>query len=552
LKKDYHDQIQQWTREKTDEQLKTMQRPKIYTTLPNVIDHDSNLFVIQKIVQAPFTFDVVFLSEEKNPDVVNNNQIKKASAQAREQFTEKINAHKKEFESKFNNTFHSAEHEFSRDQLEMGAFAISNMVGGIGYFYGTSVHQKHSMVDDSAIGEPYKVSPYELFTGVPARSFFPRGFLWDEGFHELLIQRWNKEISKDIIAHWFNSMREEGWIPREQILGDEAKSRVPEQFQTQHDSHANPPTMFISVLHMARTVLSQISVDETGKQSAFTGADAEYLKTLYPLLRKNYDWYLKTQAGIKAETYRWRGRTPGHTLSSGLDDYPRGTDVPNRDERHLDLHCWVFMMTDTLNRIKQIIDGHGDPTLEKKLDTLRKNLDEYHWNDQLGWYSDYAGKSVNNTRPEYSPHVGYVSLFPLFFVNQQGKNTPKFQQGLKKAYELLHNADGMWSPHGILSLSKMDIEFGTKENYWRGPIWLNINYLALRSLYENREQKVDGVNVGEMYQALRRNLIHTLSTEWHRSRTLYEQYNPITGRGQKAFPFTGWTSLIVLMMGELY
>ena len=34
--------------------------------------------------------------------------------------------------------------------------------------------------------------------------------------------------SQDVIAHWLDLINEEGWIPREQILGDEARSKVPQ------------------------------------------------------------------------------------------------------------------------------------------------------------------------------------------------------------------------------------------------------------------------------------------------------------------------------------
>ena len=33
---------------------------------------------------------------------------------------------------------------------------------------------------------------------------------------------------KDVIGHWMDTINWEGWLPREQILGEEAKSKVPE------------------------------------------------------------------------------------------------------------------------------------------------------------------------------------------------------------------------------------------------------------------------------------------------------------------------------------
>src|SRR4051794_32276688 len=135
-------------------------------------------------------------------------------------------------------------------------------------------------------------------------------------------------------------MDEDGWIAREQILGAEARSKVPAEFQTQYPHYANPPTLFFIIdalvdrlqktngsMPVGKEILSQgVPLSNAHVDNPIVGLD--YLRNLYPLLRRQYDWFRKTQAGnIKSyereaysskEAYRWRGRTERHILTSGL------------------------------------------------------------------------------------------------------------------------------------------------------------------------------------------------------------------------------------------
>ena len=100
---------------------------------------------------------------------------------------------------------------------------MSGLLGGLSYFYGDQLVDRETVFDEDSF-ESYKLEgtfegPYELFTLVPSRPFFPRGFLWDEGFHLLPLLNYDSDLVLEITKSWFNLIDEDGWIAREQILG---------------------------------------------------------------------------------------------------------------------------------------------------------------------------------------------------------------------------------------------------------------------------------------------------------------------------------------------
>lgn len=99
---------------------------------------------------------------------------------------------------------------------------LSNLLGGIGYFYGDSRTDRSNASEYlEKESEFWKVAeeararqeptilpadPAELFSLVPSRPFFPRGFLWDDGFHLLLVLEWDLDLAMGIVTSWFNRM----------------------------------------------------------------------------------------------------------------------------------------------------------------------------------------------------------------------------------------------------------------------------------------------------------------------------------------------------------
>lgn len=174
---------------------------------------DANFVAVMITVEAPFTLDISYrrVNELKfdHNEISPNSLIGNAYGAA-------LELKRAEFRSRFEKTFSLETKGYTTNEIQFAEAALSNMVGGIGYFFGSS------QVQSDRTEAPVSNWKAPLYTAVPSRSFFPRGFLWDEGFHGLLIASWDIDIELDIMSHWFDLMNVEGWIPREQILGEEA------------------------------------------------------------------------------------------------------------------------------------------------------------------------------------------------------------------------------------------------------------------------------------------------------------------------------------------
>ncbi|RDX71340.1 Mannosyl-oligosaccharide glucosidase GCS1, partial [Mucuna pruriens] len=349
-------------------------------------------------------------------------------------------------------------------------------------------------------------------------------------------------------------------------------SRVPEEYVPQHPTDGNPPTLFLALSGSKKKL-------EKDKNNEFTPMDKTeitlFLERAFVRLEAWFQWFNTTQSGKQMISYYWHGRNNRtilelnpKTLSSGLDDYPRASH-PSEDERHVDLRCWILLAADCLHSIEELLDKETKPGKNygstAKLLSDVELLNQMHFDDAYGAYFDFGNhtekaqlkwKEVetghNQTvrqlvrdvleRPvlRLVPHIGYGSWL------------------LEKQLELISNDSLFWTDYGLRSLattSSLYMKFNSEHDapYWRGQIWINMNYRVLSALHHySKENGPYQDRAKAIYEELRSNLIRNIVRNYRETGFLWEQYDQNNGTGKGSHPFTGWTSLLVLIMAEAY
>ncbi|TFK42937.1 glycoside hydrolase [Crucibulum laeve] len=557
--------------------------PSFVLQLPDDVYTNSNLYAVQKSFVGPFQFDVFYDS--------GSSKQKLSSSALDQGIPALVDAYGQRFREVLPYPL-----DYPPDRQEsLDAFSkavTSNLVAGVGYFYGTSIVDRkfsyewdeddETVAGDNEDGEKgAKLTEAKaLLTATPSRSFFPRGFYWDEGFHLLHIGQWDNDFSLQILNDWINLIDDDGWVAREQILGEEARSKVPAEFQTQVPNYANPPTLTMAVtafIQRVKAAANGPTAQDLGMDMGMgaqiplnapvvPSAESQYLenpelalsflKSIYGPLKRHYDWFRRTQRGqikqysrnarSRSEAYRWRGRSELHVLTSGMDDYPRGP--PHAGELHLDLISWMAFFTRTMKDIAGFVGEKDDEITFGEIEkAILDNIEDLHWNENEQMYCD---ANVNEEDESYHVcHKGYLSLFPFLL-----SLLPPSSSHLGSILDLLRDPNHLWSPYGLRSLSAAHPDFGQGENYWKGPIWVQMNYLALGALHKTyaAQEGPHQAKAKEIYKELRKNIVDNVAKEYERTGYVWEQYDPITGEGKRSHPFTGWTSLTALILAEKY
>jgi mannosyl-oligosaccharide glucosidase len=201
-------------------------------------------------------------------------------------------------------------------------------------------------------------------------------------------------------------------------------------------------------------------------------------------------------------------------MGSGLDDYPR-QDAHQLSKQHVDLISWLYFFADNLHLVSKHLGNKKGEKYYHQLKTFYNETLHKHYLDNSDHLFKDISVSDNHNINGFVTHLGYINLFPFMMgmVHEGGEI-------FKKIVEIMTDEDILWSQSGLRSLSKSDRLYGTLDNYWRGAVWMPINYMVLRACklyYPN--------STGDLYKRLKANLVKTVEGNRDSTGYLYENYH---------------------------
>jgi putative isomerase len=330
---------------------------------------------------------------------------------------------------------------------------------------------------------------------VPSKIHYVGVWHWDQFFHALAYRHIDAKLAEDQLRILFDHQRDDGMFP--DAIHDEG---LVTHLVAPVDADVTKPPL------MAWTVLKLF--EKSGR--------LDFLHEAYEPLSRWNRWWVEFNTDEKTGLCEYR-----HPFSSGLDDSPLWDDgMPIVAP---DLNTYMYLQEESLARIAELIGETEDAAkFRQQADERLQRMVTWLWDDALGLFNAlYKGERVRVLSP--------FSLLPLWTGHLPNDMMARLLRHLT-------DPTTFWPEWPLPTVAISDPKFDPWQ-MWRGPTWVNINYLFIEALMQ--------IGQHELARRLRRRSLELVMQH----NDIYEYYNPITAeRPPKAAPIFGWTSAVFIDM----
>jgi putative isomerase len=316
---------------------------------------------------------------------------------------------------------------------------------------------------------------------------------WDAYFHALAYRHVEKHLAHDQIRIVLDHQREDGMIP-----------------DAIHDEGA--------VTHLDFPIDADVTKPPLLAWAAFKlyehDGDREFMDEIYePIVRSNNWWFENNDTdGNGLCEYQ-------HPYSSCLDDSPLWDD--GMPVEAPDLNTYLYLQQEALAKIASVIGKEDDAAMWRgRAETMARRLIEIAWDAESGFFwARRKGSRVNVRTP--------FNLFPLITGQMPQEISDRLVAHLTDERQF-------WSRYPVPTVAMDDPKYDPI-TMWRGPTWVNVNYLLIEGLQRS--------GYGDLARELRRRTLDLICCHTD----IYEYYNPVSGENPpNAASMFGWSSAVFI------
>lgn len=329
---------------------------------------------------------------------------------------------------------------------------------------------------------------------LPSKIHYVGVWHWDQVFHALAYRHVDTTLAEDQLRIILDHQREDGMLP--DAIHDEGL-----------------------VNHLALPVDADVTkppIMAWGALKIFEKSHhLDFLEEIYEPLSKWHHWWVDSNCDDRGLCeYR-------HPFSSGLDDNPlwdSGMPVVSPE-----LNTYLVIQCDSLAKISRLIGQDKQAVyFEKMSERLLELMLKHLWDEEAGiFWAHHKAKPLPNLTP--------FNLLPLL----TGKLPARMTEHL---IQKLTNPALFWTNYPIATVAISESSYDPMQ-MWRGPVWININYLFVEALEKNGRF--------DLASQLRRKTLELIM----KHKDIYEYYHPSTGeRPPKAAPMFGWSAALFIEM----